>query len=76
MTTRFNIDRFLTVLLGSLIDYSSSDDRCHLAVVSIIENVDIRYLIRDFVFRLLSSCFQLSQNSDASKLSGSSSWAN
>ncbi|KAL2932885.1 hypothetical protein RDABS01_016004 [Bienertia sinuspersici] len=74
MTTRFNIDKFLSVLLESLIDYSSSDGVCRLAVISLVEAVDIRGLIRDTVFRLLSSCLRLSQNINAS-VSESGSWA-
>lgn len=75
LTTRFNIDRFLTVLLESLIDYSNSDCHCKLAVVSIVETVTIRALVRVVVFRLLSSCLRLSQNPDGLELSESGSWA-
>ncbi|XP_021845733.2 uncharacterized protein At3g06530 isoform X2 [Spinacia oleracea] len=75
MTTRFNIDRFITVLLESLIDYCSSDGQCQLAVVSIVETVTLRGLVRAIVFRLLSSCLRLSQNTDGLELSESGSWA-
>ncbi|XP_057534172.1 uncharacterized protein At3g06530 [Amaranthus tricolor] len=76
LTTGFNIDRFLTVLLESLIDYSSSDRQCKLAVISILETVTISGLVRGVVFKLLSSCLRLSQNADGSELSESGSWAN
>ncbi|XP_021761936.1 uncharacterized protein At3g06530-like [Chenopodium quinoa] len=75
MTTRFNIDRFLTVLLESLIDYSISDSRCKLAVVSIIDTVIIKGLVRVIVFRLLSACVRLSQNTDNLDISDSGSFA-
>lgn len=75
MTTRFNIDGFLIVLLESLVDFSSSDGQCKLAVLSIVETVTMKSLVRRLVFRLLSSCLRLSQNADASDLSESGSWA-
>lgn len=75
LTKRFNIDRFLTLLLESLIDYSHLDSQCKLTLVSVIETVDINDLIQGIVFRLLSSCLRLSKNADASELSDSGSWA-
>lgn len=75
LTARFNIDRFLTLLLESLIDYSNSDSQCKLALVTIIETVTIGGLVQGVVFRLLSSCLRLSQTADAPALSELGSWA-
>ncbi|XP_074294741.1 uncharacterized protein At3g06530-like [Silene latifolia] len=75
LATRFNIDRFVSLLLESLIGFSSSDTDCRLVVVSIIETVTIRGLVQGVVSRLLSSCLNLSQNTDSSDLSESGRWA-
>ncbi|KAF5743615.1 hypothetical protein HS088_TW08G00200 [Tripterygium wilfordii] len=71
----FNIDGFLTLLLESLVEYSSSDDSCRLALLSIIETVPVNNLVGHVVFKVLSSCVKLSQKKSDSTPPESGSWA-
>ncbi|KAI9160506.1 hypothetical protein LWI28_008767 [Acer negundo] len=73
LSKEFNIDRFLAVLLESLVDYSSSDDSCHLALISIIEKVPIKNLVDHVISKVLLSCLRLSKKDSDSTLSGT--WA-
>ncbi|XP_057972834.1 uncharacterized protein At3g06530 [Malania oleifera] len=71
----FNIERFLAIFLESLADYSSSDDRCHRVMMSIIEDVPVKGFIDRIVSKLLSSCMRLSQRMGDSSSSGPGIWA-
>lgn len=73
LSKEFNIDRFLAVLLESLVDYSSSDELCHLTLISIIEKVSMKNLVGHVVSNILFSCLRLSQKDSNSTSSGS--WA-
>ncbi|KAK1577185.1 hypothetical protein Q3G72_019640 [Acer saccharum] len=73
LSKEFNIDRFLAMLLESLVDYSSSDDSCHLALISIIEKVPIKNLVDHVISKVLLSCLRLSKKDSDSTLSGT--WA-
>ncbi|KAH7557345.1 hypothetical protein JRO89_XS11G0129200 [Xanthoceras sorbifolium] len=73
LSKEFNIDRFLAMLLESLVDYSSSDESCHLALISIIEKVPIKNLVDHVISKVLLSCLRLSQKDSNSTLSGT--WA-
>ncbi|GAB4854073.1 hypothetical protein Ancab_022655 [Ancistrocladus abbreviatus] len=75
LSRKFNIDRFLMVLLESFIDYSNSDDACKQALISIVETVPVGGLLPRVVPRLLFSCLRLWKNSNASDLSVSGNWA-
>ncbi|KAH9622396.1 hypothetical protein KSS87_007579 [Heliosperma pusillum] len=72
---RFNIDRFVSLLLESLIDFSSTDANCRLVVVSIIETVTIGGLVPGVVSKLLSLCLHLSQNTDSLDVLETGRWA-
>ncbi|KAH9678610.1 hypothetical protein KPL71_025786 [Citrus sinensis] len=73
LSQEFNIDRFLSVLLESLVDYCSSDELCHLTLISIIEKVPMKNLVGHVVSNILFSCLRLSQKDSNSTSSGS--WA-
>ncbi|ONI24972.1 hypothetical protein PRUPE_2G273000 [Prunus persica] len=71
----FNIDRFVWVLLDSLIDYSSSNESCQLALISILETIPSKNFVQHAVSKVLSSCLQSSQKIKNSTSSLSGSWA-
>ncbi|KDO52558.1 hypothetical protein CISIN_1g048745mg, partial [Citrus sinensis] len=73
LSKEFNIDRFLSVLLESLVDFCSSDELCHLTLISIIEKVPMKNLVGLVVSNILFSCLRLSQKDSNSTSSGS--WA-
>lgn len=73
LSQEFNIDRFLSVLLESLVDFCSSDELCHLTLISIIEKVPMKNLVGHVVSNILFSCLRLSQKDSNSTSSGS--WA-
>ncbi|KAJ7949476.1 U3 small nucleolar RNA-associated protein [Quillaja saponaria] len=75
LSKEFNIDRFLSVLLDSLIDSSSSDELCYQALVSIIELIPIKNSVHHVVTKVLSTCLKLSQKSSDLISSVSGSWA-
>lgn len=57
----FNIDKFLTVLLESLLEYSTADDLCCRTLLSVIETVPARGLVVHMVSKLLHTCVRLSK---------------
>ncbi|CAN6705484.1 unnamed protein product [Malus baccata var. baccata] len=71
----FNIDRFILVLLDSLVDYSSSNESCQLALISVLETIPSKSFVQHVVAKVLSSCLQSSQKITNSTSSISGSWA-
>ncbi|KAG7972395.1 hypothetical protein I3843_07G181800 [Carya illinoinensis] len=75
LSKEFNIDRFLSMLMEVLVDYSSSDELCHLALASIVETVPIKHLVFQLVRNVLLSCLKLSKKVGDPALSESGTWA-
>ncbi|KAK9734133.1 hypothetical protein RND81_04G117000 [Saponaria officinalis] len=75
LTTKFNIDKFVSLLLETLIELSFSDSCCRPILISIIETVTIRGLVEVVVLKLFHLSLRLSENGDASELSEPGSWA-
>nr|CAN73817.1 hypothetical protein VITISV_023929 [Vitis vinifera] len=75
LSKEFNIEKFLAVFLDSLVDYSSSDDLCHRALISTIESVPVKGFVCHIVSRILQSCLRLSQKMGDSVSPESGSWA-
>ncbi|KAF5456236.1 hypothetical protein F2P56_025737 [Juglans regia] len=75
LSKEFNIDRFLSMLMEVLVDFSSSDELCHLALVSIVETVPIKHLVFQLVSNVLLSCLKLSKKVGDPALSESGTWA-
>lgn len=73
LTKEFNIDKFLAVLLESLLEYSLADDLCHCTLLSVIETVPVKGFVGRIVSKLLHTCMRLSMttNDSASFDSGS-----
>ncbi|KAK1419459.1 hypothetical protein QVD17_28628 [Tagetes erecta] len=59
LTKEFNIDKFLVVLLYSLMEYSSVDDTCHQVLLSVIKAVPLKALVGRLVSKLLSISVKL-----------------
>lgn len=74
LTKEFNIDKFLALFLESLLEYSSSDAQCRLALLSIIEALPVKHFIDRILSKLLYSCLRLSQKSGSAS-SDAESWA-
>ncbi|XP_020540628.2 uncharacterized protein At3g06530 isoform X2 [Jatropha curcas] len=74
LSKQFNIDRFLVVLLESLVDYSSEDDASCRALISIIEIVPVKNFVEQVVSKVLMSCIKMRQRIDSTP-SESGSWA-
>ncbi|KAJ1389579.1 U3 small nucleolar RNA-associated protein 10 [Sesbania bispinosa] len=75
MSKEFNIERFLCVLMDSLIDCSSSDEYCQQALQSLIEKVPIDNSVHHVVTKILSTCVKLSQKVGDSSSLTSAGWA-
>ncbi|KAL3650395.1 hypothetical protein CASFOL_006798 [Castilleja foliolosa] len=60
LTKDFNIDKFLTVYLDSLIEHSDTDDQCTHTLLSIIETVPMKDFVSRVVVRLLSMRIKIS----------------
>uniref|UniRef100_A0A2P2MAY2 Uncharacterized protein At3g06530 n=1 Tax=Rhizophora mucronata TaxID=61149 RepID=A0A2P2MAY2_RHIMU len=75
LSKEFNIDNFLAMLLGSLVDYSSSNAACHAALISILEKVPLKGSVDHLVSKVLLSCMKLSQRNNSSASSELGSWA-
>ncbi|XP_048446393.1 LOW QUALITY PROTEIN: uncharacterized protein At3g06530-like [Pyrus x bretschneideri] len=75
LVNEFNIDRFILVLLDSLVDYSSSNESCQLALISVLETIPSKSFVEHVVAKVLSSCLQNSQKIKNSTPSVSGSWA-
>ncbi|XP_021654039.2 uncharacterized protein At3g06530 isoform X1 [Hevea brasiliensis] len=75
LSKEFNIDRFLSVLLESLVDNSSSDDASCRTLISIIETVPVKNFVEHLVSRVLLSCIKMTQRNDNPIPSESGSWA-
>ncbi|PNY12135.1 U3 small nucleolar RNA-associated protein [Trifolium pratense] len=71
----FNIEKFLVVLLDSLIDCSSKDEYCQQALLSLIEKVPMNDSVHQVVTKILSNCVKLSQKVDDSTSLKSAGWA-
>ena len=61
LTKEFNIDKFLAVLLESLMEYGSDDDTCHHVLLSLISTVPVNALVGRLVSKLLSTSMKLSK---------------
>ncbi|XP_047967896.1 uncharacterized protein At3g06530 [Salvia hispanica] len=59
----FNIDKFLVVLLESLLEYSVSDDACHHNSLSMVKTVPMKAFVSRIVSKLLATHMKLSQGS-------------
>ncbi|XP_075648528.1 uncharacterized protein At3g06530 isoform X3 [Castanea sativa] len=75
LSKEFNIDKFLHMLFEVLVDCSSSDELCHLALVSMIETVPVKDEVFHVVSKVLLSCLKLSQKIGDPGSSESGSWA-
>ncbi|WJX64702.1 hypothetical protein P8452_49448 [Trifolium repens] len=75
LSKEFNIEKFLVVLLDSLIDCSSKDEYCQQALLSLIEKVPINDSVHHVVTKILSNCVKLSQKVDDSTSLISAGWA-
>eukprot|EP00268_Persea_americana_P022565 TRINITY_DN22456_c0_g2_i1.p1 TRINITY_DN22456_c0_g2~~TRINITY_DN22456_c0_g2_i1.p1 ORF type:complete len:2020 (-),score=349.41 TRINITY_DN22456_c0_g2_i1:339-6095(-) len=75
LSKEFKIEKFLSVYLEALVDYSSSDDSCCFALITTIETVHIKDLVVNVVMKVLHACMKLSQSMENSKLHESGSWA-
>ncbi|CAJ1971385.1 unnamed protein product [Sphenostylis stenocarpa] len=60
LSKEFNIEKFLRVLLDSLID-CSSDEYCQQTLLSLIEKVPIDSFVYHVVTKILSTCVKLAQ---------------
>ncbi|XP_021905643.1 uncharacterized protein At3g06530 [Carica papaya] len=60
LTREFDIERFLAVLVGSLVDHSCAGDSYYCALASVMEIVPMSNLVDHVVFRILTSCMRLS----------------
>ncbi|KAD2392887.1 hypothetical protein E3N88_39864 [Mikania micrantha] len=59
LTKEFNVDKFMAILLESLMEYSSNDDGCHQVLLSIIETVPVNALVGRLVSKLLYTSMKL-----------------
>ncbi|XP_042063624.1 uncharacterized protein At3g06530-like [Salvia splendens] len=59
----FNIDKFLVVLLESLLEHSGSDDACHHSSLSMVKTVPMKAFVSRVVSKLLATHMKLSQGS-------------
>lgn len=74
LSKEFNIEKFIVVLLDSLIDCSSSDEYCQRTLLSLVEKVPISSIVYHVVTKILSTCVKLSQKvGDSTSLSAG--WA-
>ncbi|XP_052736877.1 uncharacterized protein At3g06530 isoform X2 [Vigna angularis] len=74
LSKEFNIEKFLRVLLDSLID-CSSDEYCQQTLLSLIEIIPINSFVDHVVMTILSTCVKLSQKVGDSTSSMSAGWA-
>nr|GEW70692.1 hypothetical protein [Tanacetum cinerariifolium] len=75
LTKEFNIDKFLAVLLESLMEYGSDDDMCHRVLLSLISTVPVNDLVGRLVSKLLSTSMKLSKKGTETSSSASGSKA-
>ncbi|KAI9081384.1 hypothetical protein K1719_036647 [Acacia pycnantha] len=74
LSKEFNADKFLLVLMDSLIDLSWSDECSHQALISLLEKVLIKNYVHHVVTKILSSCVKLMQKVSDSKFSLPGGW--
>ncbi|WCJ36431.1 ARM repeat superfamily protein [Euphorbia peplus] len=74
LSKEFNIDKFLALLLESLVDNCSDKGSC-CTLISIMETIPVKPLVENVISRLLSSCIKMAQRNDNSVPSDSGSWA-
>nr|XP_043631361.1 uncharacterized protein At3g06530 isoform X2 [Erigeron canadensis] len=70
LTKEFNIDKFLALLLESLMEYSPDDDNCHQMLLSMIKTVPINSLVERLVSKLLSTSKKLYRKGNEASTSG------
>ncbi|XP_048636041.1 uncharacterized protein At3g06530-like isoform X1 [Brassica napus] len=76
LSKEFNIKKFLTVLLDSLLLYCSSDDQCLETLISIIDSVPVENLVDHLISKVFSTCMtQYQKNKSDLTSSTSGSWA-
>ncbi|XP_076957841.1 uncharacterized protein At3g06530-like [Bidens hawaiensis] len=59
LTKEFNVDKFLAVLLESLMEYSFDDDMCHQVLLSVIKTVSVNALVGLLVSKTVSISMKL-----------------
>ncbi|CAN1813501.1 Uncharacterized protein At3g06530 [Linum perenne] len=75
ISREFNIDRFLDLLVQSLLECSLSDESYHRALVFIVEKVPIGKFVGRMVLSVLSRCLKISQKNHGSNSSEAGRWA-
>lgn len=75
LTEEFNIDKFLTVFLDSLLQYSSeysfADQNYHCTLISLLESIPLKFHVDHVVSKLLEVCSTISKKMDQSNVSES-----
>lgn len=74
LSKEFNCDKFLLVLVDSLIDLCWSDECSQQALISILEKVLIKNHVDHVVTKILSGCVKLTQKVSDSKFSMPGGW--
>nr|CAD1844938.1 unnamed protein product [Ananas comosus var. bracteatus] len=75
LSNEFNIQRFTSLYLETLVDYSASDDSCCSSLIDMIEVFPLKNFIDKIVAKVLSYCVKASQITDNPNLDDKGRWA-
>ncbi|XP_022943098.1 uncharacterized protein At3g06530 [Cucurbita moschata] len=75
LSRAFNIDKFLSILMDSLVEYSFSSDLCQRGLISLIETIPMMHLMHNIITKVLVSCSKFSEKSNTPSSSNPGSWA-
>nr|XP_010919682.1 uncharacterized protein At3g06530 [Elaeis guineensis] len=75
LSSEFNIQGFLGLYLGSLIEYSTSDDSCCITLINMLEALALKDFVGKIVSKVLSYCMKLSRGLENSSLCEAGIWA-
>ncbi|XP_047070750.1 uncharacterized protein At3g06530-like [Lolium rigidum] len=75
LSSEFNIDNFIRLYVESLVDYSASDDSCHVHLIETMETLPIKKFVERIVCKVLGNCIKASQVAQNPDINRTGTWA-
>ncbi|KAM3389004.1 hypothetical protein ACQJBY_011252 [Aegilops geniculata] len=75
LSREFNIESFVRLYVESLVDYSTSDESCHVHLIETMETLPIKNFVERIVRKVLGNCIKASRVTDNPDLNRTGTWA-
>ncbi|XBI94094.1 hypothetical protein VPH35_030803 [Triticum aestivum] len=75
LSSEFNIENFVRLYVESLVDYSTSDESCHVHLIETMETIPIKNFVERIVRKVLGNCIKASRVTDNPDINRTGIWA-